>query len=1230
MADNSPILDLLGSCDVVGLTETGCLPEEDPTVLTGFTCVCNLPREHEPKCGGVALYVREGWDKWVHVVRSDASRGVLWARLHVPGTAPVHVAVCYLPPGESQVRGRARPQQHAQVQEDMERLCEEACGFKRQGAVCLMGDFNARTGQDSDVIAMDWSEGGAPDLAMPPASLLDHLPPRTSKDCTTRTNFQGKQLLNLCKEAGLAIMNGRVPCDSTQGGQYTFEKHGRRSTVDYFVASPELAFELEGVVMDGCELRVLSYEERPVMPGLSSRFDHSPVFFTCVLEAEQDGQQDLQPRRGQRGAGCMRFSWDPVFQEHYVAALQSNQSVGALLEQVEGARSVDEACEALGAAVNAAVGEVEGAGFKVKRPAGRGAPPGHQPNPNSWYTEECKDARRAMREAERVHGLYSAAAKAARTSYAKVVRRAKRKGAEARLEAQANQWYIQPAKFWRAFKSRMGCPLDGKVAEFTEFMSGVLGQGGAILTGGLAASHMQAHAEHFVASTPEASEGAACLNADITEVEVEAALRGIATNKAAGVDGMPAEFFSEASYEVDVGARRVKRWVLAGHLAGLFSRIFREGYPRAWCTCALTPVPKPKGDPSRLDDYRGIAVSPALSKIYSVVLLNRLNPWAEKAGVRAAGQAGFREGRGTMDNAFVLQHICERYAGAGLPLYGVFIDFRKAYDRVVRELMWGALQSLGVHGRMLAALQAMYAQVSMQVRLGGQLGEPFAADMGVKQGDPLSPLLFGLFIDRFEGFLAKRCADMGALVAGEFQGDVPGMAARLLRVLFYADDLLLLAHSPAQLQAMLDAMQDFCTANGMEVNVAKSVSLVCGKPPANVPAFMYGGTALPGVVEFPYLGVPFTSGGIALDCLDRAVARATAACQALLGRCTQMGLHNVAIRANLFNTLVMPSLTYGCEIWGVFELRRLLTANQQWGGKGKAEALHRSFLYRCMGVKPSTPYACIMAATGRSPVAHAWLTRVLKWWNGVVQRDHEDVVRIALIDSCSSAEVLPARMKRATWASTLCSCLHTLNADWGRLVQQGASLPVTAVVGKAHELWQASVRGGSAELAEQPNACPVRSVPEEASTGFKLHTFEQWFEWPYVKGQGFVYHVHSQKRIFALAQFFFGAHQLEIERGRFVGGKRPRSERVCRCCQTGEREDELHFLLECPAYEDLRIACGTVFSEEVLSMAPEQRWSHMRDVTQAGSSAKHWNALAEFLVRAMAKRKEIYRVSEIQ
>jgi hypothetical protein len=100
------------------------------------------------------------------------------------------------------------------------------------------------------------------------------------------------------------------------------------------------------------------------------------------------------------------------------------------------------------------------------------------------------------------------------------------------------------------------------------------------------------------------------------------------------------------------------------------------------------------------------------------------------------------------------------------------VDFRKAFDTIPRSIMWQVLQRAGVGPRMLKALQAMYSNDNTCVRTGSGLTDTFACTTGVKQGCPLSPNLFGLFLDELEELMVN--------VAGADAPTLAGVAVPLL------------------------------------------------------------------------------------------------------------------------------------------------------------------------------------------------------------------------------------------------------------------------------------------------------------------------------------------------------------------------------------------------------------------------------------------------------------------
>ena len=180
----------------------------------------------------------------------------------------------------------------------------------------------------------------------------------------------------------------------------------------------------------------------------------------------------------------------------------------------------------------------------------------------------------------------------------------------------------------------------------------------------------------------------------------------------------------------------------------------------------------------------------------------------------------------------------------------------KAFDSVCRRLLWQRLYGLGVCGSMLAALLDIYSDVKFQVKLNGKISSGYVVSVsGVKQGCPISPVLFGVFIEELSEFLRERCADIGVVVIGEDK----------LRDLLYADDGSLLGFSIGEVQRLCAVLEEFCDVKKLTVNVDKTEvarfksdkwkqrerTLV---PEAEL---VYGEHSIRMVDSFKYLGLPF-------------------------------------------------------------------------------------------------------------------------------------------------------------------------------------------------------------------------------------------------------------------------------------------------------------------------------------------------------------------------------------
>ncbi|KAI3373216.1 hypothetical protein L3Q82_006378 [Scortum barcoo] len=105
-------------------------------------------------------------------------------------------------------------------------------------------------------------------------------------------------------------------------------------------------------------------------------------------------------------------------------------------------------------------------------------------------------------------------------------------------------------------------------------------------------------------------------------------------------------------------------------------------------------------------------------------------------------------GRGTLDQLYTLRRVLEGLWEFAQPVHMCFVDLEKAFDRVPRGILWGVLREYGVRGPLLRAVRSLYDRSRSLVRIAGSKSDLFPVHVGLRQGCPLSPVLFIIFMDR--------------------------------------------------------------------------------------------------------------------------------------------------------------------------------------------------------------------------------------------------------------------------------------------------------------------------------------------------------------------------------------------------------------------------------------------------------------------------------------------------
>ncbi len=210
-------------------------------------------------------------------------------------------------------------------------------------------------------------------------------------------------------------------------------------------------------------------------------------------------------------------------------------------------------------------------------------------------------------------------------------------------------------------------------------------------------------------------------------------------------------------------------------------------YP--WNESIISPLLK-KGDASNPDNYRAIAMSSVIGKLFSTILLERLKLFRKESYPDSPNQLGFTKGAQTYDHILTMQTIASKYRKMHKPVYAVFVDFKKAFDSVCRQALFYKLAKIGVTGKFFNVLKTMYTNSFAYIKLSGHVSKRINISKGTEQGHPLSPDLFKIFISDLSPLLDR--------VSSTELSNIP------ISHLLWADDLIMLSLKPKPL--MMDRL----------------------------------------------------------------------------------------------------------------------------------------------------------------------------------------------------------------------------------------------------------------------------------------------------------------------------------------------------------------------------------------------------------------------------------------
>jgi len=341
------------------------------------------------------------------------------------------------------------------------------------------------------------------------------------------------------------------------------------------------------------------------------------------------------------------------------------------------------------------------------------------------------------------------------------------------------------------------------------------------------------------------------INDPILLSEIRKSVLEMKKNKAPGPDGIPIEYYKAFFCDPNLEEKHTDP---AKCLEIIFNKIWNGSFPTQWNSATIVSIPK-KGDLTDCNNYRGISLINVWLKIISKIVTDRITNYALSHNFIRPEQFGFRNHEECISLFITIREICQRRSFAGKFTYVAFLDIKKAYDSVPIFNILTKLFRLGIRGKCFDFLSNLYKSSKARARFLDMLSDEFPINRGVRQGCPLSPILFNLFIND----ILNNCEKYGVQIGNNYC--CGGL---------FADDIVLIAPSEKKLKIILNRISKWASINEMTFGVQKCATMVV-KPnrftiPPNYrePLFYINMNPIPQVSCYTYLGIPF-SNDLSLD-----------------------------------------------------------------------------------------------------------------------------------------------------------------------------------------------------------------------------------------------------------------------------------------------------------------------------------------------------------------------------
>lgn len=622
-------MSLINQYDIIGVQETKTDDTDTFIEIPGYKLFY-----HNRNClsryrsGGIALIVKENLLPYIKVDQSRPSKLILFFTISkvIYGFEShdddLVCGIVYIPPQGSKY---ASDDPYLEIQEDIFRYCSD---LKH---VLLFGDFNSRCKKLPDFVKFDEyisDVHGLQQLYDENVNVLNYFErydvplDRNSADDTA--NSYGYSLLELCRNNNLFILNGRIGTDYTNPSPTCKNK----STVDYFISS---AYVLPNIKdFNICEFSPLFSDV------------HCPVSLTIDIEHESEFNLPIHTKDEK-----IPKLWDPDKSDVFIDNIDILQvsDIEMQLDKILDKSTVtkgdiDEVVLKIGSLFDSSCKETFG--FKhvnTENKSSRFKP---------WFNAQCTQARNVYHKTRRAYNkhktsYYRNILKNVSKNYKNTLATHSKRFANDRIKRLRSLKNSNPREYWKIInaKKKSG-QVEAPLSELYEFYKSVNDLNSDENT------NYNDETENNSNNSDMSDDIENEVNQPITESEILQTVKLLKNNKSPGDDYVVNEHIKTTVH------------ILLPVYVKLFNLILDTGIiPDSWTLGIIKPIYKNKGDPKLPENYRPITLLSCFGKLFTSIINNRLNKYAEKHDVIDWAQAGFRKKYSTSDNLFILKSLID-------------------------------------------------------------------------------------------------------------------------------------------------------------------------------------------------------------------------------------------------------------------------------------------------------------------------------------------------------------------------------------------------------------------------------------------------------------------------------------------------------------------------------------------------------------------------------------------